>query len=286
MTLSRQTGKRLQYFLAYTYGKGLGTTVANGEYDDVDAFDPRHRSYGVLGYDRTHILNFSYNYSVPDLTKHGGVLGGILNGWQISVITTWASGTPISLAFSGDIASSGVNNAWFGTPDHQPFRVTNSIGNGSTIEPIYTCDPRQSGSAVGDKILNVNCLQIPAFGQSGPFVPPIYIRLPSRANFDVTIFKNFRIGQGDKRKLQVRLGAFDLFNQATPNIGFQDIDLNLQTTCNVRVNGVPNGVGGTADNVCDPTKGFSYTQQTIDNFGKIIMKRGHRIVEVALKLYF
>ena len=286
VTLSRQTGKRLQYFLAYTYGKGLGTTVANGEYDDVDAFDPRHRSYGVLGYDRTHILNFSYNYSVPDLTKHGGVLGGILNGWQISGITTWASGTPISLAFGGDLQSDGIENAWWGTPDHQPFRVTNSIGNGSTIEPVYTCDPRRSGSNLGDKILDINCLQIPAFGQSGPFVSPIYIRTPSRANFDVTIFKNFRIGQGDKRKLQVRLGAFDLFNQATPNIGFQDIDLNLQTTCNVRVNGVPNGVGGTADNVCDPTKGFSYTSQTLQNFGKIIMKRGHRIVEVALKLYF
>jgi hypothetical protein len=286
MTLSRQTGKRLQYFLAYTFGKGLGTTVANGEYDDVDAFDPRHRSYGVLAYDRTHILNFSYNYAVPDLTKKGGVLGAILNGWQISGITTWASGTPISLAFGGDLQSDGIENAWWGTPDHQPFRVTNTIGNGSTIQPIFTCDPRRSGSNLGDKILDINCLQIPSFGQSGPFVSPIYIRTPSRANFDVTIFKNFRIGQGDKRKLQLRLGAFDLFNMATPNIRFSDVDLTLQTTCNVRVNGVPNGVGGTADNVCDPTKGFSYTQQTLDNFGKIVLKRGHRIVEVALKLYF
>ncbi len=40
------------------------------------------------------------------------------------------------------------------------------------------------------------------------------------------------------------------------------------------------------DGICDPTKGFSYTSQTLDNFGKIILKRGHRIVEVALKLYF
>jgi hypothetical protein len=285
-TLSRQTGKRLQYFLAYTFSKGLGTTVANGEYDDVDAFDPRHRSYGVLAYDRTHILNFSYNYSVPDLTKHGGILGGILNGWQISGITTWASGTPLSVAFAGDLQSDGIENAWWGTPDRQPFRVTNAIGNGSTIQPIFTCDPRRSGSNVGDKVLDINCLKIPAFGESGPFVSPIYLRTPSRPNFDVTIFKNFRIGQGDKRKLQFRLGAFDLFNMATPNVGFQDIDLNLQTQCNVKVNGVPNGVGGTVDGICDPTKGFTFTQNTIDNFGKIVLKRGHRIVEVALKLYF
>jgi hypothetical protein len=288
VTLSRQTGKRFQYFLAYTFSKGLGSTVANGEYDDIDAFDPRHRSYGVLSYDRTHILNFSYNYALPDLTKKGGVLGGILNGWQVSGITSWASGTPLSLGFSGDLQSDGMENAWWGTPDHQAYRVTNAIGNGSTIEPIYTCDPRRSGSNLGDKILDINCLKIPAFGQSGPFAPPIYIRIPSRPNFDVTIFKNFRIGQGDKRKLQFRLGAFDLFNQAAPTYtgGFQDIDLTLNTTCNVRVNGVPNGVGGTVDGICDPTKGFSFTQNTIDNFGKIILKRGHRIVEVALKLYF
>jgi hypothetical protein len=288
VTLSRQTGKRLQYFLAYTFGKGLGTSVANGEYDAIDAFDPRHRSYGVLAYDRTHILNFSYNYSVPDLTKHGGVLGGILNGWQISGITTWASGTPLSLAFDGDLGSRSIENAWFGTPDHQPFRVTNGIGNGSTVEPIYTCNPSRGGSKVGQKILDINCLQIPAFGQSGPFVPPIYMRLPSRANFDVTLFKNFRIGQGDKRKLQFRVGAFDLFNQAIPvvNGDFRDVDLTLRTTCNVKVNGVPNGVGGTVDNICDPTKGFSYTSQTLQNFGKIVLKRGHRVVELALKLYF
>jgi hypothetical protein len=38
--------------------------------------------------------------------------------------------------------------------------------------------------------------------------------------------------------------------------------------------------------VCDPTKGFSYTQQTKDNFGKINLKRGHRVVEFVLKYYF
>ena len=47
-TLSRQTGRRLQYFVAYTFSKVVGTSVANGEYDGIDPFDPRNRSYGVL----------------------------------------------------------------------------------------------------------------------------------------------------------------------------------------------------------------------------------------------
>ena len=48
---------------------------------------------------------------------------------------------------------------------------------------------------------------------------------------------------------------------------------------------MPNGVGGTVDNVCDPTGGFRFTQNTIDNFGKINILRGRRIVEFALKYY-
>jgi len=52
------------------------------------------------------------------------------------------------------------------------------------------------------------------------------------------------------------------------------------------VNGVPNGAGATVDNVCDPTGGFSFTENTIQNFGKIVLQRGHRVIEFALKLYF
>ena len=49
--------------------------------------------------------------------------------------------------------------------------------------------------------------------------------------------------------------------------------------------GVSNGAGGTVD-ACDATKGFDYTPQTIANFGKINLKRGHRVIEFVLKYYF
>ncbi len=50
--------------------------------------------------------------------------------------------------------------------------------------------------------------------------------------------------------------------------------------------GVPNGTGGTPNDVCDPTGGFDFTPQTNDNFGKINLKRGHRVIEFVLKYYF
>ena len=85
-----------------------------------------------------------------------------------------------------------------------------------------------------------------------------------------------------------RLGAFNVFNQAYPVYrvnSLNDFDLTLEANCNRRLTGVPNGAGGTSD-VCDPTGGFTFTQNTINNFGKIITKRGHRVIELALRLFF
>jgi hypothetical protein len=283
-TLSRQTGRRFQYFLAYTFSKVLGTSVANGEYDDIDPFDTRNRTYGTLAYDRTHILNVSYNYAFPDATTKGGVLGGFLNGWQFSGISTFASGVPISVGFSGDIAAGGV--PWYGTPHHIPYRIQNNGAPASVVTPTFSCNPSAGGESVGEKVFNVGCVGIPSFPNSGPYVTPYYLRFPTRMNHDITLFKNFALGSGNK-KLQFRVGAFNVFNQATPSVvGGQDVDMGLQTTCNVRANGVPNGSGGTTDNVCDPTGGYSLTQNSIDNFSKIILQRGKRVIEFALKLYF
>jgi hypothetical protein len=284
-TLSRQTGRRFQYFIAYTFSKVLGSVYQNGEYGDLDPFDPRHRSYGTLRYDRTHILNLSYNYALPDAVK-GGVAGGILNGWQISGISTFASGVPISLGFDGDITSAGI--PWYGTPDHIGYQIQGT-NRASVITPVFTCDPRKgmSGSKPGDKILNVDCIGIPSFGQSGAYTSPYYIRLPTRMNHDITLFKNFQMGEKSSRKLQFRVGLFNILNQAVPSADIAgDVDLTLQTTCNVRANGVPNGAGATVDNICDPTKGYTLTDNSKANFGKIILKRGHRVIEFALKLYF
>ncbi|PYR53905.1 MAG: hypothetical protein DMF91_27650, partial [Acidobacteria bacterium] len=155
----------------------------------------------------------------------------------------------------------------------------------TALSPVYTCDPRVDGTAVGEKILNVNCISVPAFGKNGDLVPPFNIRTPTRFNHDLTFFKNFTTVHD--QKLQFRIGFFNLFNQAfaNTNIG-NDINLTLQTTCKVRVNNVPDGTGAFQNNVCDPTGGFDYTQQTKDNFGKINLKRGHRVIELVLKYYF
>ncbi|GAB4236805.1 MAG: hypothetical protein Kow00109_10470 [Acidobacteriota bacterium] len=276
-TLRRQAGQRFQYYATYTFSKVLGTQPG-GDYTEIDPLDNKGRNYGVLSYDRTHVFNISYTYQVPSLAMgdfRNRFTAAVFDGWQMSGITTFASGTPVtSLSFSGPLGSAGVERAFFGTDAYL-----------TGVAPIYLCDPRTGNSGVGEAVLDLSCLGIPEFGETGPTQPPYYIRLvKGRWNFDVTLFKDFDFGED--RRLQVRAGFFNLFNQAYPrNVG-EDIRLTLNTVCNVEVDGVPDGVGGLSDGVCDPTQGFSYDDLTQAEFGEIVSKRGHRIIELALKFYF
>ncbi len=151
---------------------------------------------------------------------------------------------------------------------------------------MFTCDPTLDGADRGEKILDINCIGFPAFGQEGQVIPPYDLRTPNRFNNDLTLFKNFQI-RGEQ-KLQFRVGFFNIFN--TSFITFaqsqNDVDLTLDTVCNRTVDNVPNGIGGTNNGVCDPTAGFHYTDNTLDNFGKINLRRGRRVIEFALKYYF
>jgi carboxypeptidase family protein/TonB-dependent receptor-like protein len=290
-TLSHQSGKNLQYFATYTFAKALGT-VATNESDGAawaDPIDTRGRSWGILPFDRTHVFNLSYNYTLPKVARgrlDNAVMRGVLDGWQMSGITTFQTGTPIRLRFSGDLAAAGQGQAWWGTDAF----VSNGQSAGA-ITPIYLGDPRLDSSKLGGKILDISKFQIPTFGNTGPAQPPFYIRTPSRSNFDVSFFKNFQITES--QKIQFRSGFFNIFNQAYPtridvgNAANSDINLVLQTECIQRVASAPDGrAGQTRTNFCDPTGGFRFTQSTLDNFGKITNKHGRRIVEFAFKYYF
>ncbi len=281
-TLSRSAGGRVQYFLNYTFSKVLGTT--GDDYALLDPLEPRERSYGVLLQDRTHIFNASYNVLLPDPIRPDGnaFLRHLLNGWQVSGITSYRSGRPFHVYFTGELTMPSMLLAWWGTDAHRAGGVNES----GAITPVFLGDPRTGRTGTGEKMLDIDRIAIPALGESGPFQQPYYFRAPSRWNWDVTLFKNFSLG-GDRR-LQLRLGFFNLLNQALPDVtwGEGDVDLKLEVECNVRVDRVPNGAGGYANDVCDPTQGFHFSDYSRENFGKIITKRGHRVIELAARFDF
>ena len=254
--------------------------------NDFAAIDPfpgwEERDYGILPTDRTHILNVSWSWRLPSVGK-SGFAKALLNDWNLTGISTWSSGQPFRPFFSGDLGGDQAERAWYGTQNYQGGGGTSTPGG---ITPTYSCNSNLGGGnvAVGEKVWDVGCIGIPAYGQTGPYYPTDTLRTPGRAFHDLTVFKDFPLGGA--RRIQLRAGVFNIFNQAYPDmINNQDIDNQLNTTCNSQVAGVSNGNGGTAT-VCDPTAGYSFTDNTLSNFGKIITKRGHRTVEFAVRLFF
>jgi hypothetical protein len=162
------------------------------------------------------------------------------------------------------------------------------------------------GKNVGEKLLDLAAIGIPAFGTTGPTITPFYFRTPGTQNWDLSLFKNFKIKES--KVLQLRFGFFNVFNQAfaknfdNQNSSNSDIFLTLGTACRrtaVNQNLVlsdgtfvsqftdqrPNGAGGTGQGAIIPGT-CDFTTDTKNNFGKILTKRGQRVVEMALKFTF
>jgi len=253
VTASRTTGP-VNYWVAYTFGKALGHNVA-------DSFD-LSRGYGPLPWDRTQALKFSYNINLPAVSKkHLGdhpVLNGVLDGWQVSGISEFDSGAPMSV-LSGFPGGYTINMADTQTGT-AAWRFTGRYIDGTPDEspvPLVICDP---GSNLGPhQIFNAACFQAPTHGNNGTYRPP-YIHGPWYNNNDLSLFKNFPMGES--RKLQVRAEAFNFLNHALWGFASNDPALQLQI------------------------KDFGAAPVNAATAGVMTNKFGHRIVQFAVKFFF
>ena len=255
MLLSRASSK-FSYTAAYTWSKALGIRgggqASQGQVS-YPAVDIRDGAYGILGYDRTHVLNVGYSYLLPTLDNAPGLKKAILGGWQLTGVSTFISGAPLqpsnSLSASFGMTGTGANGVDLGS---------NPAITGSPeiiAMPVLTCDPTQGVS--GNQVLNPSCFAAPTPGSNGNYIFP-NLRGPSYQNHDFAIFKNFPMG--GSRKFQFRASFTNVFNH--PQRFFDDnTNLRLQYT---------NGVMSNTN--------FGILPQ--DN------KYGRRIVQLAFKMYF
>jgi hypothetical protein len=212
--LSRQ-GSRLSFTAAYTWSKALGIRGGAQGSTTQPPGDIRDFAYGVLGYDRRHVLNVGYSWLLPDIER-SALLNALAGGWQLTGVSTWISGAPLQA-----LASTGVN-----------FNLSGTLADGSAISnaaitgspqiaamPALTCDPR-SGTT-GDQVFNPSCFALPAAGQNGNYIFPD-LRGPAYMNHDFGVFKNFTFA--NSRKIQFRASFTNVFNHPQR---FLDDNLNL-----------------------------------------------------------
>jgi hypothetical protein len=199
------------YFLAnYTWSKTMDTGTGMGwtsqqQVDSLQEANNPGANYGDARSDVPNVFNVSAIYDLPfglgkKLINQGGIVNGIVGGWQLSSIIQLHSGVPETAEVgTGDYSGqNALASEWF----------ANEIGN-----------PRLSNPNVNE-YFNTAAFVVPPSGTFGTAGRNTIIG-PSWKSWDASLAKNFKMHWlGEAGNLQIRVDATDLTNN--PNFGMPD----------------------------------------------------------------
>jgi hypothetical protein len=220
LNLTKRLRRGLLFQVAYTWSKSI--TEADTQRGTLDLLDRRF-GRALSSEDVPHRFVASYIYDLPGRDLDG-VMGALLGGWSIGGITTFQSGTPIT-----------VGNPFDTTGDGGAILSFADVG-----EPFRNLDPRENDG----RAFNADAFR--AFGapdpDTGDFTVirrgtsgPGQVRLQNGINnWDLFLMKRTRLWS-EQSGLELRFEAFNAFNHtqfgpapgATTNL--TGADLNLQS---------------------------------------------------------
>jgi hypothetical protein len=181
----------------YTYGKTTGFVSSGNPFD-------YKQDHGPLAFDHRQVANVVVVYAMGSVIHGNKLLGGVVNGWNISSTVQMTSGS--NLQAGGNFSASGL-------PTAQTITGTTDM----SIYPVLTCDPRKNLGP--NQYLNPNCFAIPAKGTNGSYVIPEAFG-PGFFNMDMSVSKNFKFTE--KRYVQLRVEATNWLNHPNPSFGLDN----------------------------------------------------------------
>src|SRR5271163_1594602 len=205
----RHSSRRLSVLAGYTYSKSEDQSSNIGE--EVNPLDPA-LSKALSAFDVKHNFVVSYSYKIPFETLFHAS-NRWTEGWEISGITHFTSGLPVTLINYGD-------NSLLGS---EP----NGVNNYGVDEPDY------SGGALN---LNHNprnglYFNTGQFSENAPGTVGTAKRRffygPGLNNYDMALLKNLRVTES--KSFQFRLEGFNVFNHAQ-FFGPLSVDGNIDST--------------------------------------------------------
>ena len=250
---NRRFAKGLQFGVAYTLSRsrdyssnnetGTGANMQIATYQD-----PATWNYGLSTYDQTHVAVINYTWDLPKVSSHWNntITRGLLDNWQISGLTSFASGVPVNVTWTA------ADNADI-TGGGDVARATNvAAGN---LVPLLVGDAiLPKGQRTLNQWFNTAAFARPPRGNPGNS-PKDVIRGPGVSNLDITLFKNIPFG-GSARRLQLRWEIYNVFNATQ----FATVD------ATARFDAAGNQVN--------------------TRFGQVITTRTPRVMQVALRFVF
>lgn len=226
--LNHRMSKGLQFGVAYTFSKALGTCGNPVNSSGCEAWDAWHAQrswyYGPLPQDRSQVLSVNYTYNTPNVPQSFKAAKYVLNNWTISGITAFQTGAPVTPECSS--LSAGPNNSDPSLTGVGAYTVANF--SGARCQQV--ADPK---SFTKDFYNNFNrsaftLAPVGTFGNIGLGI----LRQPSWTNFDLTLEKKIRVGQNEKRLIRARIEAYNVFNHTE----FSTIGTTLQLLGTVNQN--------------------------------------------------
>jgi hypothetical protein len=221
MSYRARVGVSSRFTINYTWSKGLtdsqGSVTPNGSFAGAPQNSYCIRcEYGPINFDRRHVLNAHYQYTLP-FYKRGqhGVYQRVVGGWELTGIITLSSGRALTpKAAQQDPAGVGIRT--IASPEterpdligpnpnqHAPHTRLSWIGNAAS-----------AAQGVRNPFVNPD----PYFGRSGN-ASVGSIRGPGYEVFNLGVFKNIDIR--NKMVLQLRVQAFNAFN----HVNWQSVDV-------------------------------------------------------------
>jgi len=206
----RHTSKRLTVLAGYTYSKSEDQSSNLGE--EVNPLDPA-LSKALSAFDVKHNFVVSYSYQIP-FERLFRSSNRWTQGWELSGITHFSSGLPVTLVNYGDNSllgsePNGINNFGIDEPDYAggPLDLNHNPRNG---QPYF--DTSQ---------FSENALGTPGTAKRRFFYGP------GMDNYDMALLKNFHLTES--KSLQFRIEAFNAFNHAQ-FFGPQAVDGNIDSS--------------------------------------------------------
>jgi outer membrane receptor protein involved in Fe transport len=195
-TLNRRYTHGFQFGLAYTYSKSMDYDSNTRPTGNACCLSPlylsQRRNYGESDFDQTHVMTANWQYDIPGLTSGHKLVSGVTSGWQVSGVGSFSTGTPLSITGTSLVMA------------------VDTVGGGDQQRVNILCNPNYGHyDRSPTNWFNASCIGYPGatLGNAGRQV----IRGPGRTNFDLTLFRNFNLGN-EKRVLTFRWEAYNVFN--------------------------------------------------------------------------
>ncbi len=206
--LNRRFNKGFSFGVAYTFSESEDN--ADGRRDQIyDNYDASN-FWGWSDFDSRHLLVINYIYELPFFKDSSRTIGKLLGGWQLSGVTHFQTGQPITVGRRRDIAGIGVNS-------FQPWEATSDPTLPSSRQKF------SNGAADDNFFFNPDVWAAPAAGTfSSTQNRNSLLHRQGFQSWNVGVFKTFAINE--RHSFQYRLEMFNFLNH--PNWGSPNTDPN------------------------------------------------------------